>query len=85
MVIRYVGDDGPPKETTTDAALLAAKHSKATQTGKAKVSMVRCRQVSKPRGAKPGLVQLSGEVRTVTVCVKDEAARLERLAATKSY
>ena len=31
------------------------------------------------------LVQLSGEVRTVTVCVKDEAARLERLAATKSY
>jgi len=57
---------------------------KATQTGKARVSMVRCRQVSKPRGAKPGLVQLSGEVRTVTVCVKDETARLERLAATKS-
>ena len=49
------------------------------------MSMVRCRQVSKPRGAKPGLVQLSGEVRTVTVCVKDEAARLERLSSlTKS-
>ena len=84
VVIRYVGDDGPPKETVMDAALLAAKHSKATQTGKAKVSMVRCRQVSKPRGAKPGLVQLSGDVRTVSVCVKDEADRLERLTATKS-
>ena len=46
--------------------------------------MVRCRQVSKPRGAKPGLVQLSGDVRTVSVCVKDEADRLERLTATKS-
>ena len=48
------------------------------------MSMVRCRQVSKPRGAKPGLVQLSGDVRTVSVCVKDEADRLERLTATKS-
>ena len=84
VVIRFTGDEGPPAETVTDAAVLAAKHSKATQTGKARVSMVRCRQVSKPRGAKPGLVQLSGEVRTVTVCVKDETARLERLAATKS-
>ena len=37
-----------------------------------------------PRGAKPGLVQLSGDVRTVSVCVKDEADRLERLTATKS-
>jgi predicted ribosome quality control (RQC) complex YloA/Tae2 family protein len=84
VVIRYTGDDGPPRETVTDAALLAAVNSKSTQTGKAKVSMVRCRQVSKPRGAKPGLVQLSGDVRTVSVCVKDEADRLERLTATKS-
>ena len=84
VVIRYAGDDGPPRETLVDAATLAAAHSKATQTGKARVSLVRCRQVSKPRGAKPGLVQLSGEVRTVTVCVKDEAERLERLRATKS-
>ena len=84
VVIRYTGDEGPPRETVTDAALLAAVNSKSTQTGKAKVSMVRCRQVSKPRGAKPGLVQLSGDVRTVSVCVKDEADRLERLTATKS-
>ena len=84
VVIRFTGDDGPPAETRIDAAVLAAKHSKATQTGMARVSMVRCAQVSKPIGAKPGLVQLSGEVRTVTVCVKDETARLERLAATKS-
>ncbi len=83
VVIRYTGED-VPKETIIDAAVLAAANSKANQVGKAPVSLVRCRQVSKPRGAKPGLVQLSGDIRTVTVNVKDEAARLERLMATKS-
>ena len=83
VVIRYTGDD-LPKETMIDAAVLAAANSKANQVGRAPVSLVRCRQVSKPRGAKPGLVQLSGDVRTVTVNVKDEAARLERLMTTKS-
>lgn len=82
VVIRYTGDD-LPRETMIDAAVLAAKNSKANQVGRAAVSLVRCRQVSKPRGAKPGLVQLSGDVKTVTVNVKDEAARLERLNATK--
>lgn len=82
VVIRYTGDD-LPRETMIDAAVLAAKNSKANQVGRAPVSLVRCRQVSKPRGAKPGLVQLSGDVKTVTVNVKDEAARLERLNATK--
>ncbi|OUS42762.1 hypothetical protein BE221DRAFT_201628 [Ostreococcus tauri] len=82
VVIRYTGDD-LPKETIIDAAVLAAKNSKANQVGRAQVSLVRCRQVSKPRGAKPGLVQLSGDIRTVTVNVKDEAERLERLMATK--
>jgi len=83
VVIRFTGED-VPKETLIDAAVLAAANSKANQVGRAPVSLVRCRQVSKPRGAKPGLVQLSGDVRTVTVNVKDEAARLERLLATKS-
>ena len=83
VVIRYTGED-VPKETIIDAAVLAAANSKANQVGKAPVSLVRCRQVSKPRGAKPGLVQLSGDIRTVTVNVKEEADRLERLMATKS-
>ena len=83
VVIRYTGED-LPKETMIDAAVLAAANSKANQVGRAPVSLVRCRQVSKPKGAKPGLVQLSGDVRTVVVNVKDEASRLERLMETKT-
>ena len=83
VVIRYTGED-LPKETMIDAAVLAAANSKANQVGRAPVSLVRCRQVSKPKGAKPGLVQLSGDVRTVVVNVKDEASHLERLMETKT-
>lgn len=82
VVIRTHADD-VPKETLADAAALAAKNSKARQRGKAPVTLCRCRQVSKPRGAKAGLVQLSGDVRTVKSDVSAEGARLERLEATK--
>jgi hypothetical protein len=37
--------------------------------------------VSKPVGAKAGLVQLSGDVRTVKLNWKREKARLDRLSA----
>ena len=84
VVIRHTSEyDALPRETVVDAATLAAANSKSTKTGKAPVSLVRARQVSKPAGAKAGLVRLSGEVRTVVVNLKDEAARLERLAGTK--
>eukprot|EP00601_Ochromonadales_sp_CCMP2298_P004119 CAMPEP_0173170450 /NCGR_PEP_ID=MMETSP1141-20130122/1241_1 /TAXON_ID=483371 /ORGANISM="non described non described, Strain CCMP2298" /LENGTH=365 /DNA_ID=CAMNT_0014092339 /DNA_START=139 /DNA_END=1238 /DNA_ORIENTATION=- len=62
-----------------DAALLAAINSKAKQAGKVQVTLTRCRNVSKPRGAKAGLVQLSGDVLTISVDLKAEAHRLERL------
>ena len=42
------------------------------QRGKVGVSLVRCRQVTKPSGAKAGLVQLNGDVSTVKVDVKAE-------------
>ena len=48
----------------------------------AQVSMTRCRDVSKPSGAKAGLVQLSGRIRTVAVNMKEAEARLERLDET---
>lgn len=84
VVIRHTSEyDALPRETVVDAATLAVANSKSTKTGKAPVSLVRARQVSKPAGAKAGLVRLSGEVRTVVVNLKDEAARLERLAGTK--
>jgi len=58
---------------------LAAINSKAKQAGKVQVTLTRCRNVSKPRGAKAGLVQLSGDVLTISVDLKAEAHRLERL------
>lgn len=84
VVIRFTGPD-VPRETLQDAAVLTVKNSKSQQAGKVRVSLVRCRQVSKPKGAKAGLVQLSGGVKSVTVNLNNERERLERLATTKRY
>ncbi|KAL3929812.1 MAG: hypothetical protein SGPRY_001798 [Prymnesium sp.] len=68
-----------PKEVELDAAVLAAKYSKAQQSGMIPVNLCRARQVSKPHGAKPGLVRLTGNVRTVLVDWRQDRHRLERL------
>lgn len=80
VVIRY-SDEDVPQSTVMDAALLAAKYSKAG-TAKTSVTLTRCRNVSKPALAKPGLVTLSGDVRTVRVDVKANRERIERLEGT---
>lgn len=67
------------KQTVMDAAFLTAIHSKANQSGRVQVSLTRCRNVSKPSGAKAGLVQIRGDIHTVTVDIKAESKRLERL------
>ena len=82
VVIRFTGPD-LPRETLADAAALTVTNSKAAQSGKTGVTLVRCRQVSKPKGAKAGLVQLSGDIRSLTVNVKNETERLTRLGVTK--
>ena len=64
-----------------DAAVLAARQSKCNG-NIIKVSMTRARDVKKPPGAKPGLVQLTGHVRTVTVNMNEAQARLGRLDET---
>ena len=74
----------PSDATFLDAALLAAKFSKAARVGRVKVSAVRCRQVSKPKGAKPGLVRLSGDVRTIEVRLDESASRVDALERTKT-
>jgi len=71
-----------PREVELDAAVLAANYSKAAKTGSVGVTLCRARQVSKPLGAKPGLVQLRGDVKTVKLPWKKERHRLERLAET---
>ena len=83
VVILCDGDDdgiGLPKSTVLDAAALAANYSKAAGQRRVKVSLTRCRSISKPAGAKPGLVNINGgDVRTVTVDMKAETERLSRL------
>lgn len=74
-------DDQVPEEVVLDAAALAARQSKCSGSV-IKVSMTRCRDIKKPMGAKAGLVQLTGKVRTVTVNMKDAQARLNRLDTT---
>jgi predicted ribosome quality control (RQC) complex YloA/Tae2 family protein len=82
VVIRCKDDDLPSRwrSTVMDAALLAVVNSKAKNAGgRVQVSLTRCRNVSKPRGAKPGLVYLDGDIRMISVDIKAERGRLERL------
>jgi predicted ribosome quality control (RQC) complex YloA/Tae2 family protein len=64
-----------------DAAALAARQSKCTGSV-IQVSMTRAYNIQKPMNAKPGLVQLTGSVRTVRVDMKQVQSRLERLDQT---
>ena len=71
------------KDVKMDAAALAARQSKC-QGSTIKVSLTRWRDVKKPPGAVPGLVQLTGKVETISVNMKEAQKRLERLDTTKS-
>jgi predicted ribosome quality control (RQC) complex YloA/Tae2 family protein len=67
------------KETLKDAAVLAARYSKAHPSGKIVVHYTRCRNVSKPRNVAAGLVHLSGDIREISVSLRNEVSRCERL------
>eukprot|EP00535_Pseudo-nitzschia_heimii_P003847 CAMPEP_0197177046 /NCGR_PEP_ID=MMETSP1423-20130617/2786_1 /TAXON_ID=476441 /ORGANISM="Pseudo-nitzschia heimii, Strain UNC1101" /LENGTH=330 /DNA_ID=CAMNT_0042626527 /DNA_START=182 /DNA_END=1174 /DNA_ORIENTATION=- len=69
------------EDVVMDAAALAARQSKCNG-NIIKVSMTRARDVKKPLGAKAGLVELTGQVRTVTVNMKEVQVRLCRLDET---
>ena len=95
VVIRSHDDNLPSNDgdAVRDAACLAALFSKAIAkpppgreheaSGRASVSLTRARHVSKPPGAKPGLVALKGDVTTIRVDLGAEGKRLKRLMATK--
>lgn len=70
------------KDVIRDAAALAARQSKCTG-NVIMVNLCRWRDVKKPPGAKPGLVQLVGKVQTVSVNMKEAEKRLARLDATE--
>lgn len=80
VVIRY-SQENVPSEVVQDAAALAARQSKCNGSV-VKVSMTRCRDIKKPFGAKAGLVQLTGNVKTISVNMKEAKKRLERLETT---
>jgi len=80
VVIRC-SDQNLDGEVVKDAAALAARQSKCSGSV-IKVSLTRCRDVKKPPGAKAGLVQLTGKIRTITVNMKEAESRLERLGKT---
>jgi predicted ribosome quality control (RQC) complex YloA/Tae2 family protein len=60
-VVLRVEDDEPDRATLKRAAAVAAYHSKAREGGVVAVSCTRARNVSKPRGAKPGTVAIRHE------------------------
>lgn len=81
-VVLCTDDASPNDEDVKDAAALAALKSKCIGQSVIKVSMTRCRNVSKPPGAKPGLVQLNGDVKTITLKKDEVMQRVDRLEKT---
>ena len=62
-VVLFVRDGfEPPRAIIETAAAVAAWHSKQRNGGRVAVNATRARHVSKPRGAKPGLVSIRKEV-----------------------
>jgi len=59
IIIRMEKDKEAPRRTMVEAANLALYYSKLRNSRYAEVSWTRVKNVSKPRGAKPGLVYLS--------------------------
>jgi len=81
-VVLCTDAQSPDEQDILDAASLAALKSKCIGQSVIKVSMTRARNVSKPRGAKPGLVQLNGDVKTITLRKSDVEQRCKRLEET---
>ena len=70
--------DDPTSQQMTDAAMLAARASKCNPPV-VKVNAVLCGDVSKPPGAKAGLVTLGGRVKTLTIDLRKVEGRLKEL------
>jgi predicted ribosome quality control (RQC) complex YloA/Tae2 family protein len=81
-VVLCTDDASPSENDVLDAASLAALKSKCIGQSIIKVSMTRARNVSKPPGAKAGLVMLSGDIRTITIRKSEVEKRCKRLEET---
>ncbi|MBK7642073.1 MAG: NFACT family protein [Planctomycetes bacterium] len=80
VVLRLEARSEADPEDLLDAAHLALHFSPLRGARRARLHVARCKEVHKPRGAKPGLVQLSGG-KSLEIRVQPE--RLERLLGTR--
>lgn len=80
VILRTEGRPDPPHESVLDACELAVHFSKQKNASHADVHVVPIKQVKKPKGAKPGLVWVTGGR---SLHLRREAARLERLLASR--
>ncbi|MBN2322256.1 MAG: DUF814 domain-containing protein [Spirochaetes bacterium] len=61
VILKCPAGKKPDRETLKKAAAIAAYHSKAREGGIVAVSCTRARYVTKPEGAKPGMVRIRKE------------------------
>ena len=80
VVLRTGGREDPPQESVLEACELAVQFSKQKNATRASVHMVPIKNVSKPKGAKPGLVYVHGGR---TVQLRRDPKRLERILAAR--
>jgi predicted ribosome quality control (RQC) complex YloA/Tae2 family protein len=80
VVLRTEGRSDPPSEAILEAAELAVHFSKHRKVTEAHVLVAPIKGVSKPRGAKPGLVYVTGGK---SVRLRRDARRLERVLASR--
>ena len=80
VILCTEGRTDPPQGSILDASELAVHFSKQKNAGHADVHVVPIKNVKKPRGAKPGLVYVTGGR---SIHLRRESARLERLLASR--
>jgi predicted ribosome quality control (RQC) complex YloA/Tae2 family protein len=76
VILRTGGRADPPSDAILDACELAAHHSKAKNATRVDVHVVPIANVRKPKGAKPGLVEVHGGK---NVHLRREESRLRRV------
>ncbi|MEM9175950.1 MAG: NFACT RNA binding domain-containing protein [Myxococcota bacterium] len=80
VILRTEGRDDPPPDAVIDACELAVHFSKQKNAGRADVHVVPIKNVKKPKGAKRGLVYVTGGK---SIHLRREPDRLERLLESK--
>ena len=80
VILRTEGNEDPPPEAILDACELSVHFSKQKNAGRADVHVVPIKNVKKPKGAKRGLVYVTGGK---SIHLRREPERLERLLRDK--